>query len=230
MATKVKSLLKGLRYISHIFDEKEPEMQIGFPTDVKHVAHIGWDGPSTNTPSWIREYKSTQEESAGVDSHQDKKLTGAAIHESLLRNIRSTGSGLSPVSSPRWRLDEAKQTRHHRSRDVSADSPSRDSTHTTRHMRQHRNSSQDNDSPSQDLPAVPKHTRRRKSKGSSGGTSARSSRSKGQNSLPDIPFSDMGFGSGSGHGVKNNENNLNSILEVKEEGGCNDHENSRGNM
>ena len=27
-------------------DEKEPEMQIGYPTDVKHVAHIGWDGPS----------------------------------------------------------------------------------------------------------------------------------------------------------------------------------------
>jgi hypothetical protein len=46
-------------------DGKEPEMQIGFPTDVKHVAHIGWDGPgSTNNntsnnnnaggaPSWV---------------------------------------------------------------------------------------------------------------------------------------------------------------------------------
>lgn len=32
-------------------------MQIGLPTDVKHVAHIGWDGPSgnqNNTPSWVR--------------------------------------------------------------------------------------------------------------------------------------------------------------------------------
>lgn len=28
-------------------------MQIGNPTDVKHVAHIGWDGPSVNTPSWV---------------------------------------------------------------------------------------------------------------------------------------------------------------------------------
>ncbi|XP_038899999.1 CRIB domain-containing protein RIC7-like isoform X1 [Benincasa hispida] len=57
MATSVKGLLKGLRYISQIFDEKEPEMQIGLPTDVKHVAHIGWDGPSgnqNNTPSWVR--------------------------------------------------------------------------------------------------------------------------------------------------------------------------------
>ena len=29
-------------------------MEIGYPTDVKHVAHIGWDGgPSVNTPSWV---------------------------------------------------------------------------------------------------------------------------------------------------------------------------------
>lgn len=32
---------------------KEPEMQIGLPTDVKHVAHIGWDGPSAADPSWV---------------------------------------------------------------------------------------------------------------------------------------------------------------------------------
>lgn len=34
-------------------EEKEPEMQIGLPTDVKHVAHIGWDGPSIDSPSWV---------------------------------------------------------------------------------------------------------------------------------------------------------------------------------
>lgn len=34
-------------------DEKEPEIQIGNPTDVKHVAHIGCDGPSTPAPSWV---------------------------------------------------------------------------------------------------------------------------------------------------------------------------------
>ncbi|CAH8331470.1 unnamed protein product [Eruca vesicaria subsp. sativa] len=55
MATTMKGLLKGLRYITQIFDEeKEQEMQIGFPTDVKHVAHIGSDGPAANTPSWVR--------------------------------------------------------------------------------------------------------------------------------------------------------------------------------
>lgn len=36
-------------------NEREPEMQIGTPTDVKHVAHIGWDGGSANqnSPSWV---------------------------------------------------------------------------------------------------------------------------------------------------------------------------------
>ena len=27
-------------------------MEIGFPTDVKHVTHIGWDGSSTNIKGW----------------------------------------------------------------------------------------------------------------------------------------------------------------------------------
>ncbi|ONM53159.1 Desiccation-associated protein, partial [Zea mays] len=68
MGTKMKKgILKPFRYISTIMDGKEAEMQIGFPTDVKHVAHIGWDGPgSTNNnnnnnsnnnsggaPSWV---------------------------------------------------------------------------------------------------------------------------------------------------------------------------------
>ncbi|CAA7050298.1 unnamed protein product [Microthlaspi erraticum] len=58
----MKSLLKGLRYISQIFEnEKEPEMQIGIPTDVKHVAHIGWDGGSVNqnSPSWMNDFKAS---------------------------------------------------------------------------------------------------------------------------------------------------------------------------
>ncbi|OIW21438.1 hypothetical protein TanjilG_03538 [Lupinus angustifolius] len=53
-SSTVKGILRGFRYISQIFDnEKEKEIQIGNPTDVKHVAHIGWDGPSVNTPSWV---------------------------------------------------------------------------------------------------------------------------------------------------------------------------------
>ncbi|KAK1411261.1 hypothetical protein QVD17_37808 [Tagetes erecta] len=42
-------------------DEKEPEIQIGAPTDVKHVAHIGCDGPSSQAPTWMSEYKGGSE-------------------------------------------------------------------------------------------------------------------------------------------------------------------------
>ena len=33
---------------------KEREMEIGYPTDVKHVAHIGLDAPSASAPAWVR--------------------------------------------------------------------------------------------------------------------------------------------------------------------------------
>uniref|UniRef100_A0ACD5V3F8 Uncharacterized protein n=1 Tax=Avena sativa TaxID=4498 RepID=A0ACD5V3F8_AVESA len=58
---KMKGIFKGFRIISNIFAAKEPEMEIGRPTDVKHVAHIGWNS-STGTltgnapPSWVNIY------------------------------------------------------------------------------------------------------------------------------------------------------------------------------
>ncbi|KAK1598488.1 hypothetical protein QYE76_046458 [Lolium multiflorum] len=55
---KMKGIFKSFKIISHIFAAKEQEMEIGCPTDVKHVAHIGWNtstGTLTgNAPaSWI---------------------------------------------------------------------------------------------------------------------------------------------------------------------------------
>ncbi|XP_058194478.1 CRIB domain-containing protein RIC10-like [Rhododendron vialii] len=56
MATKIKGIYKGFKYISQIFVvTKEREIEIGYPTDVKHVAHIGWDGPSGTAPTWMNE-------------------------------------------------------------------------------------------------------------------------------------------------------------------------------
>lgn len=31
-------------------DDSDEEMQIGFPTDVKHIMHVGWDGSTTTNP------------------------------------------------------------------------------------------------------------------------------------------------------------------------------------
>lgn len=56
-STKWQRLKKGLRALSQIFVSTDHEMEIGYPTDVKHVAHIGWDGPSVNGPSWMDELR-----------------------------------------------------------------------------------------------------------------------------------------------------------------------------
>ncbi|CAI9787881.1 unnamed protein product [Fraxinus pennsylvanica] len=61
----MKGIYKGFKYtLSQIFVVKEREMEIGFPTDVKHVAHIGWDGPSGSAPSWMNEFRTGPDFSA----------------------------------------------------------------------------------------------------------------------------------------------------------------------
>ncbi|KAL5222282.1 hypothetical protein ABZP36_026995 [Zizania latifolia] len=59
MAYKMKGVFKGLKVISQIFVVKEHQMEIGYPTDVKHVTHIGWDSPtgSAASPSWMNDMK-----------------------------------------------------------------------------------------------------------------------------------------------------------------------------
>ncbi|KAK9287585.1 hypothetical protein L1049_016020 [Liquidambar formosana] len=92
MTTKMKGLLKGLRYISQIFDnvDKEPEMQIGLPTDVKHVAHIGWDGLSVNTPSWMNEFNTNPELSSGSLNSISEVLEKSVVQTVRGRNSRYT--------------------------------------------------------------------------------------------------------------------------------------------
>ncbi|KAJ0681608.1 putative CRIB domain-containing protein RIC2/4 [Helianthus annuus] len=43
----IKSLSQSLVFKEEV-DEQEMEMEIGLPTDVKHVTHIGFDGPMTH--------------------------------------------------------------------------------------------------------------------------------------------------------------------------------------
>ncbi|KAG2654824.1 hypothetical protein PVAP13_1NG564500 [Panicum virgatum] len=76
----MKGLLKGLRYISQIFDAKEPEMQIGNPTDVKHVAHIGWDNNSVTAPSWMNEFKASPGTARGNEPEPSQAGCGGEEH------------------------------------------------------------------------------------------------------------------------------------------------------
>ncbi|KAJ0265804.1 CRIB domain-containing protein RIC9 [Hirschfeldia incana] len=50
---------KSFKCFSEISDEKDEEMNIGYPTDVRHVSHIGWDSSSSSAPSWLREFKTS---------------------------------------------------------------------------------------------------------------------------------------------------------------------------
>ncbi|CAL0328099.1 unnamed protein product [Lupinus luteus] len=207
MSTKVKGLLKGLRYISQIFDEKEEEIQIGFPTDVKHVAHIGSDDPSANAPTWMNEYKS--ENSQGTENG---KLEGSKVRH-LIPKSRHQSIDNNDSNDPA----KNKQTRRHRSSDPSSESSSNhdSSSGDSRHSRRNRRGSNHGlESPTHDgIPPTATKPRRKSKMASSedGGSeqkpsSTRTSRrsSKGD-SLTDNSFTELGLGgpgSENGHGSK----------------------------
>ncbi|KAK4284411.1 hypothetical protein QN277_001249 [Acacia crassicarpa] len=73
MSTKIKGIYKSLKYITQIFVVKEREIEIGYPTDVKHVAHIGWDGPSGSGPSWMSEFKTAPDFSTSLGNLDDRR-------------------------------------------------------------------------------------------------------------------------------------------------------------
>ncbi|XP_031481445.1 CRIB domain-containing protein RIC4-like [Nymphaea colorata] len=54
LSAGLQRLIRSLKSLSQLFVDKEEfvEMEIGLPTDVKHVAHIGLDGSTTPMKSW----------------------------------------------------------------------------------------------------------------------------------------------------------------------------------
>ncbi|XP_057960260.1 CRIB domain-containing protein RIC4-like isoform X1 [Malania oleifera] len=52
----IQKLIRGFKTLSQLVANykeeavEEMEMEIGYPTDVKHVTHIGWDGTTTTNP------------------------------------------------------------------------------------------------------------------------------------------------------------------------------------
>ncbi|KAJ6736272.1 CRIB DOMAIN-CONTAINING PROTEIN RIC8 [Salix viminalis] len=167
-------------------DEEEPEMQIGFPTDVKHVAHIGWDGPSVSSPSWMNEFRSQPPySSAPLSLNGDAKEEGSAkweseggSHSSPSRDFpelpkssrRRSSTGTLAESPSREKSDKPKQSRR----------SSRNGTKEldgTRTSRNHKDPSGESESHS-NLPDMPKKSRRKKSKDVSVEGSTSRSRSK----------------------------------------------------
>ncbi|CAN4093220.1 unnamed protein product [Withania somnifera] len=188
MGAKVKGFLKALGISQMFEEEKEAEMQIGLPTDVKHVAHIGWDGPSFESPSWMKEFKEAGkfhtaplgpplDHTSSVSqegSHKYKNANSSLpddqpqVSKTSSRHHSSSETGSGSTTSPK----KAKSTRRHKE----------ESDGSSRHRRP--GSGHASDSPARDLPDIPRKTRRKKSKedGGDGSGSSRSSRSKGTSS------------------------------------------------
>uniref|UniRef100_A0A0D3GJZ1 CRIB domain-containing protein n=1 Tax=Oryza barthii TaxID=65489 RepID=A0A0D3GJZ1_9ORYZ len=103
MEIKMKGIFKGLKIISQIFAlQKQHEMEIGCPTDVRHVSHIGvgtnFDKPPRATlPTEICTDKSGQEAAAcchdiprGPKNPRRKKAARASSASSFLSRSRSS--------------------------------------------------------------------------------------------------------------------------------------------
>ncbi|CAN0904742.1 CRIB domain-containing protein RIC1, partial [Linum grandiflorum] len=134
-------------------DEKEQEIEIGFPTDVKHVAHIGSDGPSSTTPSWMNEFKSTpetmsgplnptddlkslpsptkaQSEAAGGSTHRKhrSRRSSSDAPKHARRGSNASSAAGSPVGSPKAGDGEKKSRRHRSSNNLAMGSPARETS------------------------------------------------------------------------------------------------------
>ncbi|XP_054800410.1 CRIB domain-containing protein RIC6-like [Prosopis cineraria] len=170
---KVKGIFKGFRYITQMFDnEKEPEMQIGLPTDVKHVAHIGWDGPSVNTPSWMNEFKSPSSYSSAPIS-----LSGSIKITEPDNAIKWISEDSRSTSSLGRDVPELPKSSRRQSTGSVTDSPTREKSDKPRQSRKSSkparvpaslDQNQGSESPRGNLPDIPKKSRRKKSKENSG--------------------------------------------------------------
>lgn len=95
MTMTIKGIYKSFKYISQIFVVKDREMEIGYPTDVKHVAHIGWDGPTGNGPSWMNEFRAAPEFSDSLHSIGEPGDSNPVAHHHPWpsRDSEQSGSG-----------------------------------------------------------------------------------------------------------------------------------------
>ena len=192
---QMKGLLKGLRYISQIFDEdEEKEIQIGFPTDVKHLAHIGCEDGKANPPSWMTEFKDSQPSSpkaktsegldSGNNSDTNSSVRGDGKKSHARKSRHRSSDSQSSISSPTREEGSTKPRRHH-------------SSETSRRHSRHSTEEEDSNKP------PTKHTHRRKTKTSEDKDKESSStrkprRSSKAGSLTDLSFTNLAPGPGPG--------------------------------
>ncbi|PHT44435.1 hypothetical protein CQW23_13593 [Capsicum baccatum] len=164
-------------------DDKKKDMQIGFPTDVQHVAHIGWDGKSVDNPSWMKEYKSPgafQSAPLALSPRELKETPDIKwVSEDSNRRSRNAAN-----SSPTKEKPDKPRTsrRHSTTENVSNENTTNKEpgTKSRSSRRHHHKDTSDGHKSSESVGKnnhdIPKKSRRKKSKEDGG--SNRSSRSK----------------------------------------------------
>ncbi|MCL7032881.1 hypothetical protein MKW94_003428 [Papaver nudicaule] len=205
----MKGILKGIRYITQIFEndsyheEEEEEMQIGNPTDVQHVAHIGVEGPATASPSWMNDKKSEAPESASKTALKKKgeaksktKSSSQDLSQADKTSIQDLPDQVSKPSRNR-RHSNSVTLNSSETQELSSEVPKKSSrrghsldlteqkkSSTTKKGKDHANSSNE----ILDTPSIPKSSRKKKLKESPSTVGVASSRdrrkgSKDSNSL-----------------------------------------------
>lgn len=134
MATKIKGICKGsFKYISQIFVVKEREIEIGFPTDVKHVAHIGWEGSDGTAPSWMNDFQKGSDfalaSMGSAGSSRDPTWTSQDFEKSFGRQSSSAMlSNFPPTNLP----SRPKKPKRKKTRSSSTSSPKSSSARSSR--------------------------------------------------------------------------------------------------
>ncbi|XP_076935162.1 uncharacterized protein LOC143601720 [Bidens hawaiensis] len=147
---KVKGIFKSLRYFSQaIEDEKKQDIQIGGPTDVKHVAHYGCDGSSEESPSWMRGFGTNpecQSASSGVSKGLSDDPKGGSEDQRMSR-----------------KESKEKLKSRHRGHCSVENAPDHDSQTKSRQPRRlHTRGAEDRGAQDESLPEVSKKTRKKK--------------------------------------------------------------------
>ncbi|RZC62401.1 hypothetical protein C5167_024153 [Papaver somniferum] len=114
----MKGILKGLRYISQIFEndyeeEEEEEMQIGCPTDVQHVAHIGVEGPAVANPSWMNGKKSEASESASKAKNKKGEANTKSKAKNASQDLSQEGTDLPQSTQDISEVAKPSRNRRH---------------------------------------------------------------------------------------------------------------------
>lgn len=134
--TRMKGIYKGFKYtLSQIFVVKEREMEIGYPTDVKHLAHIGWDGSSGNAPTWMNEFKTGPDFATTSVGHSGSAISLWSSQDFSESTRQTSESDMSKDVISSSELSSSVKKKQRRNKSKSASSPNSNPSSSSRSLR-----------------------------------------------------------------------------------------------